>query len=138
MQNTDIFKKIISGEIPSEKIYEDEHTFVFLDHIPTNPGHALVVPKKWSSDLMDADPETLAHLIKVIQKVAHAVKEATGAEGINIMQNNGEVAGQKVFHLHFHVVPRHPGDGYEHWHGHPYPSEDEAKTMAEKIRSKLA
>jgi histidine triad (HIT) family protein len=136
MQNTELFKKIIAGEIPCEKIYEDDIAFAFLDIIPTNPGHTLVIPKKWSADLFDADPETLAHLIKVTQKLAKAIKEAVGAEGVNIVQNSGDAAGQKIFHLHFHIVPRHPGDGYEHWHGKPYP-DGEIKHVGDKIRNVL-
>ncbi len=134
--NTELFKKIIAGEIPCEKIYEDDIAFAFLDNTPTNPGHTLVVPKKWSADITDTDPEILAHLIKVVQKLAIAVKAATGAEGVNIIQNSGEVAGQKVFHLHFHIVPRHAGDGFEHWHGKAYP-DGEAQIVGEKIRQVL-
>ncbi|MCE9586256.1 HIT family protein [Candidatus Uhrbacteria bacterium] len=131
-----IFSKIISGEIPCEKIYEDDHVFAFLDIIPTNPGHTLVVPKKWSSDLLDTDEETLKRLIVVVQKIAKAVMEATGAVGVNVAQNNREGAGQKVFHLHFHVIPRFEGDGYEHWHGKPYENGEE-KLVGEKIRKML-
>lgn len=136
MQNTELFKKIIAGEIPCEKIYEDDHVFAFLDIVPTNLGHALVVPKAWSENILDTDPETLAHVIKAVQKVAKAVKQVTGADGINIHQNNQEAAGQKVFHLHFHVIPRFINDGYELWHGKPA---DPAmlKEMGEKIRQML-
>ncbi|MCC6563827.1 HIT family protein [Candidatus Uhrbacteria bacterium] len=131
-----IFSKILSGEIPCEKVYEDDHAFAFLDINPVNPGHTLVIPKKWSSGFLDADKDTICNLFPAIQKVAMAVKEATGAEGVNIIQNEGAVAGQKVFHLHFHVIPRHAGDGREHWHGHSI-SAEEIKTVGEKIRAKL-
>jgi histidine triad (HIT) family protein len=136
MQNTELFKKIIAGEIPCEKVYEDDHTFAFLDITPVNAGHTLVIPKIWSEGLLDTDPEILAHVIKTVQKIARAVKEATGAKGINLHQNNGEAAGQKVFHLHFHVIPRHDEDGYELWHG---TSEDpqKLKEMGEKLRNAL-
>lgn len=137
MQNIDLFKKIIAGEIPCEKIYEDEMSFAFLDINPVNPGHALVIPKTWSSGLLDAESEVLRALMLTVQKVAKAVKEATGATGVNIMQNEGATAGQKVFHLHFHVIPRHEGDGFEHWHGHAMSTED-TKTMGERIRGLLA
>ena len=136
MQNTEIFKKIIAGEIPSEKIYEDDHVYAFLDIVPTNPGHALVVPKVWSENLLDTDPEILAHVMSAVQKVARAVKQATGADGINIHQNNGEAAGQKVFHLHFHVIPRFANDGYELWHGKPADPAS-LKELGEKIRQVL-
>jgi|SRR5688572_18276893 len=132
-----IFSKIIAGLIPCEKVYEDEHTFAFLDNTPVNPGHTLVLPKKWSSDMLDADAETLAHIMNTVQKVAKAVMEATGATGINIAQNNRADAGQKVFHLHFHVIPRHAGDGFEHWHGKGYESPEQAKELGEQIRKML-
>lgn len=131
-----IFSKIIAGEIPSEKVYEDEDVFAFLDINPVNPGHTLVIPKQWSSGSLDANPEVLARVIKAVQKVAKSVKEAVGADGINLMQNDGEVAGQKVFHLHFHIVPRFKGDGYQHWHGKPY-QDGEMKEVGEKIRERL-
>jgi len=136
MQNTELFKKIIAGEIPSEKVYEDDHVFAFLDITPVNPGHTLVVPKVWSENLLDADPEVLGHVIKAVQKVAKAVKEATGAAGINVYQNNGEAGGQKVFHLHFHVIPRHESDGYELWHGKPA-DPSSLKEMGDKLRQML-
>lgn len=137
MQNTDLFKKIIAGEIPCEKVYEDDVAFAFLDINPVNPGHTLVIPKKWSAGFLDADEDTICKLIPAIQNVAKAVKEATGADAINIIQNEGEAAGQKVFHLHFHVIPRFQGDGFEHWHGKAYASDHEARAMGEMIREKL-
>ena len=136
MQNTEIFKKIMAGEIPHEVIYQDDYVYAFLDINPVNPGHTLVIPKEWSSGSLDAKPETLERVIVAVQKVAKAIKEATGAPGINIIQNEGEAAGQKVFHLHFHVVPRHEGDGFEHWPGTPY-KEGEAVAIGEKIRQML-
>lgn len=131
-----IFSKIISGEIPAEKVYEDDYAYAFLDINPVNPGHTLVVPKKWSSGFLDASEDTICHLIPAIQKVAMAVKAATGAPGVNIIQNEGAAAGQKVFHLHFHVIPRFENDGHEHWHGKPMGGE-ETKAMGEKIRGSL-
>lgn len=131
-----IFSKIIAGEIPCEKIYEDDHVFAFLDIAPTNPGHTLVVPKVWSENLLDTDPELLAHVMKAVQKIAKVIKTATGADGINIHQNNGEAAGQKVFHLHFHIIPRFTDDGYHLWHGKPADPES-LKLMGEKIRQVL-
>jgi len=135
--NTELFKKIMAGEVPCEKVYEDDVAFAFLDINPVNPGHTLVIPKKWSAGFLDADQNTICALIPAIQKVAIAIKAATGADGINIMQNEGEAAGQKVFHLHFHVIPRFANDGYEHWHGKPYADADQVKSMGESIRAKL-
>lgn len=136
MQNTELFKKIITGEIPSEKVYEDDHVFAFLDITPVNIGHTLVVPKVWSENLLDTDPEILGHVIKAVQKVAIAVKKATGATGINLHQNNGASAGQKVFHLHFHVIPRFENDGYETWHGKQV-DPSTLKEMGDKLRQML-
>lgn len=132
-----IFSKIIAGAIPCDKIYEDERVFAFLDINPVNPGHALVVPKVWSKGLLDAESANLQSLITAVQKVAKAVKEATGAAGVNVIQNDGAAAGQKVDHLHFHVIPRHEGDGFEHWHGKPYANNEEAKVLAQRITSLL-
>lgn len=132
-----LFSKIISGEIPCEKVYEDDDTFAFLDINPVNPGHTLVVPKKWSAGFLDADQDTIRKLIPVIQKVAKAVKEATGCDGINLMQNEGEAGGQKIFHLHFHVIPRFLNDGHAHWDHQPYASKDDEKAMGEKLRAAI-
>jgi histidine triad (HIT) family protein len=137
MQNTELFKKIMAGEIPCEKVYEDENAFAFLDINPVNPGHTLVIPKVWSAGFLDANEEVIRALIPAIQKVARAVKAATKADGINIIQNEGEAAGQKVFHLHFHVIPRYENDGYEPWHGKPYASGDDIKAMGASIRESL-
>lgn len=107
--DSNIFAKILRGEIPSAKVYEDEHCLAFLDVMPQAPGHTLVVPKYPSRNILDASPENLAHTITVVQKVANAVQEAFDADGIYIAQFNGPAAGQTVFHLHFHIIPRHEG-----------------------------
>ncbi|PZM11243.1 HIT family protein [Rhizobium tubonense] len=104
-----IFAKILKGEIPSYRVYEDEHAVAFMDVMPQAPGHTLVMPKQPSRNLLDADPATLSHLVTVVQKVANAVKDAFDADGIYIAQFNEASAGQTVFHLHFHVIPRHEG-----------------------------
>jgi len=135
--NTELFKKIIAGEIPCEKIYEDDVAFAFLDINPVNPGHTVVIPKVWSSGLLDTDPEILKQLAVAIQRVAHALKQATNCEGINIIQNDGQAAGQVIFHLHFHVIPRFLNDGYEVWHGKPYETEMKWHEMGASIRAKL-
>jgi len=107
--DNNIFAKILRGEIPCHKIYEDEHSIAFMDVMPQAPGHALVVPKHPSRNLLDASPESLAHVITVVQKVANAVEAAFEADGIYIAQFNEPAAGQTVFHLHFHIIPRHEG-----------------------------
>ena len=104
-----IFAKILRGEIPCHKVYEDEHTLAFMDVMPQADGHTLVIPKMPSRNLLDADPKALGALLASVQKVANAAKQAFGAEGVLIQQFNEPAAGQTVFHLHFHVLPRHEG-----------------------------
>ncbi|WP_377298877.1 HIT family protein [Rhizobium sp. SGZ-381] len=104
-----IFAKILKGEIPCHKVYEDEHTLAFMDVMPQAPGHLLVIPKQGSRNLLDADPAVLAAVMPVVQKLAVAAKEAFEADGVFIAQFNEPAAGQTVFHLHFHVIPRHEG-----------------------------
>ncbi|HXW70426.1 MAG TPA: HIT family protein [Methylocella sp.] len=101
-----IFAKILRGEIPCYKVYEDDATLAFMDLMPQSDGHVLVLPKSPSRNLLDADPRVLAPLIARVQMIARAVKEAMAAEGITIVQYNGDAAGQTVFHLHFHIIPR--------------------------------
>ena len=102
---SNIFAKILRGEIPSHKIYEDEYTLAFMDVMPQVDGHCLVIPKKGSRGLLDTDPEVLAKVMPVVQKVAKAAVAATGADGFQIRQYNEPAAGQTVFHLHFHILP---------------------------------
>ena len=104
-----IFAKILRGEIPCHKVYEDEHTLAFMDVMPQADGHTLVIPKIPSRNLLDADPKEFGALMASVQKVANAAKQAFGAEGVLIQQFNEPAAGQTVFHLHFHVLPRHEG-----------------------------
>lgn len=104
-----IFAKILKGEIPSVKIYEDDDTLAFMDVMPQAPGHLLVIPKQGSRNMLDADPTVLAKLMPVVQKLAVAAKAAFKADGIYIAQFNEAAAGQTVYHLHFHVIPRHEG-----------------------------
>jgi len=106
-----IFAKILRGEIPCHKIYEDEHTLAFMDVMPQVDGHCLVIPKMPSRGLLDADPTALAHLMATVQKVATAAKKAFNADGIQIRQYNEEAGGQTVFHLHVHILPMKSGEG---------------------------
>ncbi len=106
-----VFAKILRGEIPSHKVYEDEHTLAFMDVMPQADGHTLVIPKSASRNLLDADPAVLGALMASVQRVAHAVRKAFDAEGILIQQFNEPAAGQTVFHLHFHILPRMGGVG---------------------------
>ncbi|WP_313616122.1 HIT family protein [Agrobacterium sp.] len=107
--DNNIFAKILRGEIPCHKVYEDDDTLAFMDVMPQAPGHLLVIPKTGSRNLFDADPAVLAKTLPVVQKLANAAKEAFDADGVYIAQFNEPAAGQTVFHLHFHVVPRKEG-----------------------------
>ena len=107
MKDDCIFCKIIEGDIPSHNVYEDEKVLAFLDTNPVSKGHTLVVPKEHVENIHQA--EGMNYMWDAIVEVSNAVKNAFGAEGINIDQNNGELAGQEVFHLHFHVTPRYDG-----------------------------
>ena len=104
-----IFGKILRGEIPAHKVYEDEHSLAFMDVMPQGEGHTLVIPKAPSRGLLDAEPQTLAALIATVQRVGRAVKAAFDADGLTLFQYNEPAGGQTGFHLHFHLVPRHDG-----------------------------
>ena len=105
-----IFCKIVRGEIPSKKVYEDKDTLAFLDINPANPGHTLVVPKKHSEDLTKSDEEDISKCMAVVKKITSGLKEKMNAIGVNVMQSNGKPAGQIIAHTHFHVIPRYPND----------------------------
>ncbi|MDB5244442.1 MAG: Diadenosine tetraphosphate (Ap4A) hydrolase related family hydrolase, Hit-like protein involved [Parcubacteria group bacterium] len=136
MEDT-IFSKIIRREVPAQIVYEDEHTLAFLDAHPINPGHTLVVPKKAVRNIFDVDPETFSLTLESVRKVAKALQEALSADGINIHINNEAPAGQAVFHLHIHVIPRYVSDGFKHWQGRTY-SSGESEKIADKIRQAFA
>jgi histidine triad (HIT) family protein len=104
-----IFAKILRGELPCYKIYEDDKTLAFLDIMPRAPGHALVLPKVPARNILDVSPDDLAHVIKVTQKIAKASVEVLGADGVTVQQFNENAGGQVVFHLHLHVIPRQQG-----------------------------
>ena len=117
-----IFCKIVKGEIPSSKVYEDEDVYAFLDIGPLSWGHTLVIPKKHVERITGMLPDEVAALMRVVPKLAEAVIRATGAEGLNVLQNNGRVSGQAVDHLHVHLIPRHAGDGLGYrWNAKQYP-----------------
>lgn len=135
--NTNIFAKILRGEIPCHKVYEDADALVFMDVMPQTAGHTLVVPKAPSRNLLDADPAVLAKVIPLVQKVATAAKAAFSADGISIAQFNEPAGGQTVFHLHFHVMPRYDGQPLQL---HARKMEDAAvlAANAEKLKAALA
>lgn len=134
MQSNCLFCQIISGDIPSHRVYEDDAVVAFLDIHPVNPGHTLVVPRAHSTSLLDARPEDIHRALDVVQKLAPAIVTATGATAFNVGQNNGHDAGQVVPHLHLHIMPRFSGDGRELWHG-TQATPDELKNTALKIIS---
>jgi histidine triad (HIT) family protein len=104
-----IFAKILKGELPCHKVYEDDTALAMMDIFPQSRGHTLIVPKAASRNLLDADPAALAAVMPLVQRVTRAVKAATGADGIRLAQFNEAPAGQTVFHLHFHVIPVYEG-----------------------------
>lgn len=134
--DNNIFAKILRGEIPSTRVYETDHVVAFMDVMPQGTGHTLVVPKEPSRNLLDAKPETLAETIQAVQTIANAVKKAFNADGVTVIQFNEPAAGQTVYHLHFHVIPRFEGVELK---PHTGKMEDAAtlSANAEKIRSVL-
>ena len=104
-----IFAKILRGEVPAHKVFEDGRTFAFLDIMPQASGHTLVIPKSSARNVFDVAPDDLAYLIKMTQKIAKTAMSVFAADGVNIFQFNEPAAGQSVFHLHFHVIPRKAG-----------------------------
>ena len=133
-----VFCKIVEGTIPSARVYEDEKYLAFLDIGPINEGHTLVIPKEHVDPITAMDPDALADLVRVVQRVAGAVVAATGADGLNLHQSNGACAGQVVPHLHFHVIPRFDRDGHSfHWRQGRYESNDAMEARAAEIRSAM-
>jgi histidine triad (HIT) family protein len=133
-----IFARILRGELPAAKVFEDDHALAFLDLFPQSPGHTLVLPKAPARNLLDIDPDTLRELIVRVQRVAVAVRETVQPDGLTISQFNGAAGGQSVFHLHVHIIPR--------WEGRPLAGHgstgkadaDELASLAEAISARLA
>lgn len=130
-----IFCKIIAGDIPSSKVYEDADVFALLDIKPVNPGHTLVIPKKHYVNIHDMPDEMVGKVAIVAKKIADAILKL-GAKGVNIGMNNGAGAGQVVFHAHTHVMPRYGKDSFNLWVGKEYDG-DERELVADKIRQQL-
>ena len=131
-----IFAKILRGEIPCHKVYEDEHTFAFMDIMPAVEGHTLVIPKEPGETIFDISPEAAAHTIRATQKVAAAVKKALGVPGVMLAQLNGAESGQTIPHVHFHILPRSAGADL-HFHGKAMVKPDVLEPVAAKIRAAL-
>lgn len=132
----DIFTKIIRREIPAEIVYEDEHTLAFLDISPANHGHTLVIPKEHYRNILDIPEDVLLRVMKTVRMLAPIIKQAVGADGINVAMNSEASAHQSVFHAHVHIIPRFEGDPHQPWVGTPY-KEGEAHEVAEKIQKLL-
>lgn len=138
MKTECIFCKIIAGELPCSKIYEDADVIAFMDIGPVVKGHTLVVPKKHCDPITETPPDILGKLICVVQKIARAMFKGLNADGINVTQANGEVAGQVVPHIHFHVIPRFSNDGRpQNWIPQKYDSTEEMNCFADKIKSAI-
>jgi len=132
-----IFCKIIAGEIPANKVFEDDKFIAFLDIKPNNLGHTLLVPKNHHKNIFDLPNDLLEKLGKHIQIVAGAVLKGTEASGVNVGMNNGETAGQIIWHAHIHLIPRFSGDGLVHWKQKPDFGPDDFNRMAAKIKAQI-
>lgn len=132
-----IFSRIVAGDIPSAKVYEDEHTFAFMDINPAARGHTLVICKEEYPDLLDVPAEVLGAVAHTTQRIARAILAAIKPDGFNVLQNNGAAAGQVVFHYHVHIIPRWQDDGG--WQHLKQRSADpaELEQIAEQIRQHL-
>ncbi|MHB1769576.1 MAG: HIT family protein [Minisyncoccota bacterium] len=128
--------KIIRREVPAEIVYEDDDTIAFLDAKPVVPGHTLVIPKKFAQNIFDVDEATLSATMRTVRKIAPAVRDAVGAHGVHINSNHGAAAGQIVFHMHFHIIPRHARSEFSFWPQKEYLADD-AASIAGKIRQAL-
>ena len=134
-----IFAKILRGDIPSVKVWEDDHVLAFMDVFPQSEGHVLLISKTSTArTLLEIEPDVLARLIAATQRTARAVEKALRPDGFQIMQYNGEAGGQTVFHLHFHIVPRWAGRPMK-GHGHaPMAEADALRLLADRIAAELA
>lgn len=133
-----IFCRIASGEIPSLRVFESSDAVAFLDIAPLAPGHTLLVPRAHYENLLDVPPDALAQLTRPLPRLARAILNATGATGLNLLQNTGASSGQAVFHVHFHLIPRREGDklGFR-WNAGSYPP-GEDRAMQDKIAAGLS
>ena len=130
-----IFTKIIKGEIPCHRVFENDHVLAFLDITPLSEGHTLVVPKRQAERLEELSADEAAEIARQLGVIARRVLAATGAEGYNVLQNNGKVAGQEVPHVHFHVIPRTAGDGLGYrWNAKPA-DQDALAELAKRINA---
>lgn len=132
-----LFCRIARGEIPCAKIYEDDQVLAFLDLGPAKPGHTLVIPKEHHENLLDTPVRLAPALLAAMQKVGKAVMSASGATGFNMLQNNFPAAGQAVFHVHWHLIPRREGDGLSLWPQGAYADSQAMQDMANAIAARI-
>lgn len=132
-----VFCKILTGEVPSSQVFENEKVLAFLDINPVNPGHTLVIPKKHYENIEEIPEDILCEMIKAVKNIGRALKENIKVEGYNIGLNNGSIAGQIVPHVHFHVMPRKAGDGLKLWPQRKYRDEKEMEKIAEVLAEAL-
>ena len=132
-----IFCKIIAGDIPSYKVYEDDKVMAFFDILPISPGHTIIVPKKHEADMENLSDEDLCALATALKKIGKAMTEGLDVKGYSILLDNKSAANQHVPHVHFHLVPREEGDGLERWPQGGY-DDGEAEKYLEKIKSVLS
>lgn len=137
MKDDCIFCKLANGIFPTNTVYEDEDFRAILDISPAAEGHTLIIPKEHFDDALSADPEVYGNAMKIAAKVANGVKKAFGCDGVNILQNNGEAAGQTVFHLHIHVIPRWNDDQVNFSYEHLEPSSEALSETAELIKKNI-
>src|SRR4051812_8123688 len=135
--DANIFARILRGELPAYKFYETDHVLGFMDIMPRGDGHALVIPKVKARNILDVEPEALAELMKAVQVVARASKQAFGADGLTIQQFNESAGGQVVFHLHVHIIPRFEGVPLRP-HTGEMANSDVLAAQAEKLKRALA
>ena len=134
-----IFCKIVQGDLPCVKVFEDSLTLAFMDINPVGPGHVLIIPKAHAADILSVPAQQLQAVTASVQRVAIACQAALQPDGMNIMQANGAVAGQTVFHLHFHVIPRWDADQLRlHIEGGPSAESSDLAALAQRLRSALA
>jgi histidine triad (HIT) family protein len=134
--DSNVFAKILRGELPCHKVYETDRILAFMDIMPRGDGHVLVVPKAKARNILDVEPDELAELVKAVQIVARAAKEAFSADGLTIQQFNESAGGQVVFHLHFHIIPRFEGVPLKP-HTGEMEKNDTLAAFAAKIRAAL-
>lgn len=132
-----LFCRLVAGEIPSARVYEDDWTLAFMDIGQVTPGHVLVASKRHASDLFELTPEEAGAVMRTAQKVAQAVREVFQPSGLTLFQANGKDGGQTVFHFHLHVVPRHPGDGIATTWPRKEPGAAVLASHAERLRAAL-